>query len=67
MRRIPVSSSNVASIGYAEGVIEVEFNDGSIYQYLGVNEDIYRNFINSSSKGRFVHYYLKGYSYRRIV
>lgn len=66
MQRISVTSSNVCSIGYKNGIIEVEFNDGSIYQYYGTTETLYRSFLNSSSKGRFVHYYLKRYRYQRI-
>ncbi len=66
MLRIPVSSTNVNSIGYANGIIEVEFNDGSVYQYYGVNESVFRNFLNAPSKGKFVHYTLKGYGYQRI-
>lgn len=31
MQRTPVVSTNVSSIGYVNGVIEVEFTDGSIY------------------------------------
>ena len=31
MERIPVSSSNLASVGYEEGVLEVAFKSGSVY------------------------------------
>lgn len=67
MQRIPVVSTNVNSIGYANGVIEVEFTDGSIYQYFGANEYVFKNFLNAPSKGRFIHYYLKGYAYQRVA
>ncbi len=67
MQRTPVVSTNVSSIGYANGVIEVEFTDGSIYQYFCTNEYVFRNFLNAPSKGRFIHYNLKGYSYQRVV
>ena len=35
MMRIPVASSNVATVGYDEATntLEVEFKDGSVYQY----------------------------------
>ena len=38
MDRIPVSSSNVAAVGYDESssTLEVEFKSGSVYQYFGV-------------------------------
>ncbi len=66
MRRTPVVSTNVNSIGYANGVIEVEFNNGSIYQYFGVDEYVFKSFLEAPSKGRFVHYNLKKYRYLRV-
>ena len=67
MQRTPVVSTNVSSIGYANGVIEVEFNDGSIYQYFGVDECVFKSFLEAPSKGRFVHYHLKGYQYLKVA
>ena len=38
MDRLPVNSSNVASVGYDEGTwtLEVEFKGGGVYQYFRV-------------------------------
>ena len=38
MERTPVSSSNIAAIGYDpdSGVLEVEFTNGAVYSYSGV-------------------------------
>lgn len=38
MDRIPVTSSNVASVGYDDGTstLEVEFTSGSVYRYFAV-------------------------------
>jgi KTSC domain len=36
MTRTPVTSSNLKSIGWDNGTLEVEFNDGSIYHYVNV-------------------------------
>ncbi len=38
MNRVPVSSSNLAAVGYdpAGKVLEIEFLNGSIYQYFNV-------------------------------
>jgi len=69
MERYPVTSSNVASIGYDEGseTLEVEFVDGSIYQYYGVPQNLYEQMIQASSKGRFLHAYIKNaYPYSRV-
>lgn len=67
MQRIHVASSNVSSIGYENGVIEVAFHNGSIYQYYGTNENLFNQFLNAPSKGRFVHYVLKGFINRKVA
>lgn len=43
MNRTSVTSSNIASIGYDPSslTLEVEFTDGSIYQYFDVPEAVY--------------------------
>jgi hypothetical protein len=69
MNRTPVSSSNIASIGYDAKTLtlEVEFRDGSIYQYFDVPETVYQEFMRASSKGRFLHANIKGnYRYARV-
>ncbi|MDC3989354.1 KTSC domain-containing protein [Polyangium jinanense] len=70
MQRIRVSSSNIASAGYddASRILEVEFLDGSIYQYFGVAPFVYRDFMNASSHGGYLDAYVKkrGYRYRQI-
>lgn len=42
MNRKPVSSSQIAAVGYdpAASVLEVEFNSGSVYQYDGVPPEV---------------------------
>lgn len=69
MDRELVASSNVASIGYDEPsqTLEVEFLNGSVYQYYNVTQDVYTNLMQSSSKGGFLHQYIKGaYAYGRV-
>lgn len=64
----PVSSSNVARIGFENGVLRVQFHNGYVYEYYNVPESVYKAFLNAPSKGQFVHYNLKGfYDYRRIA
>mgnify|MGYP000999647334 CR=1 FL=1 len=55
MDMIPVSSSNVESIGYEDGVIEVHFHNGYAYRYPNCSEELFSQFLNASSKGSFVH------------
>jgi hypothetical protein len=69
MDRIPVSSSNIHSIGYnsQETVLEVEFTSAEIYQYFNVPEHLYRGLMGASSKGQFLNDYIKyNYRYQKI-
>lgn len=70
MDRISVSSSNISSIGYdAESqLLEVEFHDGSIYQYSDVPQSIYDGLMNASSHGQYMHQHIRDqYSYRKVA
>lgn len=55
MERTPVSSSNLASVGYDEGpqTLEVQFNRGTVYQYFGVPKVLYELLMVASSVGQF--------------
>ncbi len=69
MDRHYVSSSNVSSIGYdaASQTLEVEFKDGSVYQYYNVPNGVYDAFMSAPSKGQFLAYQIKNvYPYSRV-
>ncbi|MGO6683608.1 KTSC domain-containing protein [Rhizobium leguminosarum] len=69
MQRQAVSSSTIASIGYDpnEQVIEVEFNDGAVYQYMNVPEIIFDGMMAAGSHGSYLNAHIKGqYSYQRL-
>ncbi|CQH21614.1 KTSC domain-containing protein [Yersinia enterocolitica] len=53
MERTYVDSSNLESVGYdsTSNVLEVEFKNGSLYQYLDVPEHIFPELITASSVG----------------
>jgi len=53
VQRQPVESSNIRSIGYENGKLEVEFHSGKVYQYDNVPPDLADRFVTSSSKGSF--------------
>ncbi|CPR21127.1 KTSC domain-containing protein [Brenneria goodwinii] len=57
MQRQSVSSSRIRSVGYdpETHILEIEFHNKDIYQYIGVPKRIYGKFISESviSKGRF--------------
>ena len=69
MERIPVSSSNVADIGYdpETQVLEVGFLSGSVYQYFSVPPDVHEEFMNASSMGKFLNQRIKPfYAFSRV-
>lgn len=70
MERVPVQSSSLASVGYdsQSSTLEVEFLNGSIYQYFGVPPHIHEGLMNAGSKGSYLDQNIKkaGYSYTRI-
>jgi len=68
--RQPVASSNIASCGYDEETqtLEIEFTNGTVYQYYNVGKDCYDQFILSPSKGRFLNTYIRNaYPYSRVA
>ncbi len=70
MDRISVESSNLASVGYDEdsSIMEVEFNDGSVYQYYSVPSYVFDELLTASSKGKYFHKNVKEarYQYQRV-
>ncbi len=69
MRRIPVDSTDLVAIGYdpKTRVLEVEFKEGRIYQYLDVAPDIYVRFMRTDSYGQYFYAFISGhYRYERI-
>lgn len=69
MRRESVNSSNIASIGYDESseTLEIEFLNGTIYQYFDVPNRIYQGIINADSKGQYLAQNIKGhYRYSKV-
>jgi KTSC domain len=66
---IPVSSSNIASIGYDSltSTLQIEFHDNSVYQYFNVPESVFNALMNASSKGKYASENIyKQYSQRKI-
>ena len=61
MERQPVKSSNIKSVGHDpnSNTLEVEFKDGSVYQYAGVDTDKHQALINAKSIGSHFHQYIK--------
>jgi len=69
MKREPVDSSNIVSVGYdsRKEILEVEFSSGGIYQYRNVPIVVHKKFMDSSSLGIFLSEEIKGrYRYKKI-
>lgn len=70
MIRNPIPSSTIASIGYDSDseTLEIEFTNGSIYQYFNVPTGLNDQLMAAPSKGQFLHVYIKnGYPYSRVA
>ena len=67
MLRTKVESSNIASVGYAYGILEIEFNSGAIYQYENVPIRVYDVMMKADSVGKYFNAHIKSkYNYRRV-
>lgn len=69
MDRIPVTSSNVAEVGYdsVSMTLEVAFRDGRVYQYFDVPEPIYQELLQAESVGKYLNAQIKSsYRYTKI-
>lgn len=55
MKRTPVTSSNLKSVGYAptKRVMEIGFRSGRVYQYEGVTKARYNGLMAAASKGKY--------------
>jgi len=52
-QRTPIRSSTLKSAGYADGVLEISFKDGSVYRYFDVPAEVAEAFLASDSKGHY--------------
>jgi hypothetical protein len=69
MNRQPVTSSNIASIGYDADsqTLEIEFLNGGVYQYFDVPQHVHQELMNASSHGQYLAQNIKGaYRYSKV-
>ena len=69
MKRTPVQSSNIASIGYDQEsqTLEIEFHNGRVYQYFDVPHGQHSAMMSAGSHGSYFHDNIKGYyRYARV-
>jgi hypothetical protein len=70
MRRNPVRSTSIASIGYrpAERELEIEFRaSGDVYRYFDVPAEEHAAFMAAESKGTYLNQVFKPRGYRFVV
>ena len=60
MKREPVKSTNIASAGYEDGVLEVEFKSGKVYRIKDVEPGEYFDFVTARSVGGYFAQHLRG-------
>lgn len=69
MQREQVRSSQIRSVGYDvnDEILDIEFNNGSIYRYYDVPQRIHTELMNSHSVGAFFNKLIKSeYEYERL-
>jgi len=69
MNLIPVSSSNLAAVGYKPlaAVLTIVFRDERIYEYFDVPATVHRELMGAESPGKFFHGAIRDcYPYRRV-
>jgi len=69
MHRNPVTSSNIKSVGYDEvgKILEVEFQDGGVYQYKDVEPVVHQELVGAESVGKYFHQKIKKvYEFSRV-
>lgn len=61
MKRDSVKSSNIKDIGYdkEKKLLEVGFNNGTVYQYHPVTEGAYKDLVSAESIGKHFHSHIK--------
>ena len=68
MKRAKVESSNVAAVGFdaVSSTLEVEFHNGSVYQYPGVTSDEHTALMGAKSVGKHFAQHFRGRSCTRV-
>ena len=66
MKRIPVKSTTMRSVGYdiKRKILEIEFVDEEVYEYLDVPVKIYNGLIEAESPGKYLNEVIKSGNYR---
>jgi hypothetical protein len=62
MKRIAVESTSLAAVAYQaeRELLQIEFRDGSIYQYFSVPAELHDGLLQATSKGGYFNRAIRG-------
>lgn len=67
MQLQPVTgSSNIKAVGFENGTLHVEFQNGATYEYRNVSEELYQRFLAAPSLGKFLNQHIRPLSGRKL-
>jgi hypothetical protein len=67
VRRRPVNSSSVRTVGWSDGTLEIEYVSGDVYQYYDVPQPEFAALLAAESIGAYVNKHIKPhYEFREI-
>lgn len=67
MTREPIASSMFTAVGFEDGVLEVQYANGGVYQASGVPESVHAALVSSDSPGKFFNANLRNkYTFTKI-
>lgn len=70
MELVPVSSSNLAAVGFDPdaSILEILFKSGSLYRYFEVPSSVHAALMSASSRGSYFNAHIKEgpYRYERV-
>jgi DnaJ-class molecular chaperone len=62
------SEANVLDYQYKSRILQVNFSDGSVYEYFEVPSNVYNKLLNSSTPARFIRRNIcEEFSYRKVT
>lgn len=61
MHRVPVSSGNLAGVGYdeASSILEIAFLNGRVYQYRSVPSQVHSGLMRAGSHGSYFNAFIR--------
>jgi len=69
IKRVPIHSSNIASVGYDDNnlILEIEFHNGATYKYFNVPKIVFEGLLSAASYGSYFRYNIKNeFKYEQI-